>query len=161
MTAEGEMKMGSSGMPNQLQGVIDAVAFNDRPQPKRDGGSPASDILFHTFVYPFYPIKLTDQPFTPPHLPSLSIYDSSQPHTTHPPKHETMAKSIRAKAKMANRKKKREQGNYHAADAARVARLSAKLLGKQKEEGDDEEMVDEEAKQPEEDAEMSMSILFL
>ncbi|KAK1925100.1 hypothetical protein DB88DRAFT_487952 [Papiliotrema laurentii] len=65
-----------------------------------------------------------------------------------------MAKSIRAKAKMANRKKKREQGNYHAADAARVARLSAKLLGKQKEEGDDEEMVDEEAKQPEEDAEM-------
>ena len=55
-----------------------------------------------------------------------------------------MAKSIRAKAKMANRRKKRESGNYHAADAARLARISAKLLNKDKKEGDDEEMVEEE-----------------
>ncbi|ORY29972.1 hypothetical protein BCR39DRAFT_530367 [Naematelia encephala] len=60
-----------------------------------------------------------------------------------------MAKSIRAKAKMANRRKQRERGNYAAADAARVARLSARLLGKTKGKGkegeevkdDDEEVV--------------------
>ena len=40
-----------------------------------------------------------------------------------------MTKSIRSKVKMAARRKKRENGNYAAADAARVARLSAKLLG--------------------------------
>jgi hypothetical protein len=50
-----------------------------------------------------------------------------------------MAKSIRAKTKMAARKKKREVGNYAAADAARVQRLSAKLLSKSK--AQDEEKV--------------------
>lgn len=71
-----------------------------------------------------------------------------------------MAKSLRAKAKMANRRKKREGGNYHAADAARVARISAKLLGKEKKvdgegEEDDEEMVeDEEDAKDGEDADM-------
>jgi hypothetical protein len=46
-----------------------------------------------------------------------------------------MAKSIRAKTKMAARKKKREVGNYAAADAARVERLSARLLGRSKAQG--------------------------
>jgi hypothetical protein len=71
-----------------------------------------------------------------------------------------MAKSLRAKAKMAGRRKKREQGNYHAADAARVARISAKLLGKQpKAEGEEDEEVmegeDAEEEVVEDDAEMS------
>ena len=47
---------------------------------------------------------------------------------------------------MAGRRKKREQGNYHAADAARVARIAEKLHGKkQKTEGEvdeDEEEVE-------------------
>lgn len=65
---------------------------------------------------------------------------------------------------MAGRRKKREQGNYHAADAARVARIAEKLHGKkQKTEGDDDE--DEEIEEVEgeetvgdDDAEMGMSI---
>jgi len=61
---------------------------------------------------------------------------------------------------MAGRRKKREQGNYHAADAARVARISAKLLGKQpKAEGEEDEEVmegeDAEEEVVEDDAEMS------
>lgn len=72
-----------------------------------------------------------------------------------------MAKSVRAKAKMANRRKKREGGNYHAADAARVARISAKLLGKDKKEG--EENVDGEVegeKVEGEDADMGWSSIY-
>ena len=42
-----------------------------------------------------------------------------------------MAKSIRAKGKMAARRK-RETGFYAATEAARLERLSAKLLGKGK-----------------------------
>lgn len=70
-----------------------------------------------------------------------------------------MAKSLRAKAKMAGRRKKREAGNYHAADAARVQRISAKLLGKpakaagaaedkeaaEGEDADEEEVVEDDA----------------
>lgn len=82
---------------------------------------------------------------------------------TTPPAHSTtMAKSLRAKAKMAGRRKKREQGNYHAADAARVARISAKLLGKQpKAEGEEDEevMEGEEEEVVEDDAEMSASAM--
>jgi hypothetical protein len=66
-----------------------------------------------------------------------------------------MAKSIRAKTKMAARKKKREVGNYAAADAERVQRLSERLLGKSKaqegevkkvdaEEGEGEDVEEEE-----------------
>lgn len=63
---------------------------------------------------------------------------------------------------MAGRRKKREQGNYHAADAARVARISAKLLGKQpKAEGEEDEevMEGEEEEVVEDDAEMSASAM--
>lgn len=63
---------------------------------------------------------------------------------------------------MAGRRKKREQGNYHAADAARVARISAKLLGKQpkgKGEEDEEVMEGEEEEVVEDDAEMSASAM--
>ena len=55
---------------------------------------------------------------------------------------------------MAARKKKREQGSYHASDAARVARISAKLLGKDKEEGDVDEAMEAEGGEAEEDAKM-------
>ena len=74
-----------------------------------------------------------------------------------------MAKSLRAKAKMAGRRKKREQGNYHAADAARVARIAEKLHGKaQKKEGDEEvEEVEEDDVEGGDDAEMGMSLLLL
>ncbi|ORX33810.1 hypothetical protein BD324DRAFT_638687 [Kockovaella imperatae] len=66
-----------------------------------------------------------------------------------------MAKSIRSKQKMAQRRKKRESGNYHAADAARVARLSAKLLGKGKgKEGEGEGEGEEVVKDEEGDEEM-------
>ena len=41
-----------------------------------------------------------------------------------------MAKSLRAKGKMADRRKKRESGFYAATEAARLERLSARLLGK-------------------------------
>ncbi|WVF71930.1 hypothetical protein IAT40_006740 [Kwoniella sp. CBS 6097] len=44
-----------------------------------------------------------------------------------------MAKSIRAKAKMASRARKRLQTHYAVTDAARTQRLSDKLLGKDKE----------------------------
>jgi hypothetical protein len=63
-----------------------------------------------------------------------------------------MAKSIRAKSKMAARKKKREVGNYAAADAARVQRLSEKLHGKDKKA--DEDMAEDGAEAVDEDAEM-------
>lgn len=63
-----------------------------------------------------------------------------------------MAKSIRAKSKMAARKKKREVGNYAAADAARVQRLSEKLHGKEKKA--DEDMAEDGAEAVDEDAEM-------
>lgn len=65
-----------------------------------------------------------------------------------------MAKSIRAKAKMAARKKKRESGNYHAADAARVARLSARLLGKDKVKKEEIADGEEEEEVVEDDEEM-------
>ncbi|WWC60869.1 uncharacterized protein I303_103445 [Kwoniella dejecticola CBS 10117] len=45
-----------------------------------------------------------------------------------------MAKSIRAKNKMASRARKRIQTHYAVTDAARTQRLSDKLLGKDKEE---------------------------
>ena len=65
-----------------------------------------------------------------------------------------MAKSLRAKAKQANRRKKRtdENSHYKAVAAARVQELSDRLLGKDKEnkeaggagagegEGEDEDM---------------------
>ncbi|WWC89798.1 uncharacterized protein L201_004724 [Kwoniella dendrophila CBS 6074] len=44
-----------------------------------------------------------------------------------------MAKSIRAKNKMASRARKRIQTHYAVTDAARTQRLSDKLLGKDKE----------------------------
>ncbi|WVQ98975.1 hypothetical protein IAU59_006107 [Kwoniella sp. CBS 9459] len=47
-----------------------------------------------------------------------------------------MAKSIRAKAKMASRARKRLQTHYAVTDAARTQRLSDRLLGKDKEEGE-------------------------
>ncbi|WVR05341.1 hypothetical protein IAU60_002355 [Kwoniella sp. DSM 27419] len=69
-----------------------------------------------------------------------------------------MAKSIRAKANMASRARKRLSSHYAITDAARTQRLSDRLLGKDKEnkEGmeveagdkveDDEEKMDEEPK---------------
>ena len=75
-----------------------------------------------------------------------------------------MAKSIRSKAKMAARRKKRESGNYHAADAARVARLSARLLGKKgkKDVEGDEVMEEEPEAQVEDEGEWSICLhLFL
>ncbi|OCF44204.1 hypothetical protein I317_01997 [Kwoniella heveanensis CBS 569] len=61
-----------------------------------------------------------------------------------------MAKSIRAKAKMASRARKRLQTHYAVTDAARTQRLSDKLLGKDKaateatEEGKEEMQVEGE-----------------
>ena len=49
-----------------------------------------------------------------------------------------MAKSLRAKGKMADRRRKRESGFYAATEAARLERLSARLLGKNTSKGTDE-----------------------
>ncbi|KAK6903181.1 hypothetical protein L486_06641 [Kwoniella mangroviensis CBS 10435] len=49
-----------------------------------------------------------------------------------------MAKSIRAKNKMASRARKRLQSHYAVSDAARTQRLSDKLLGKDKKDGEEE-----------------------
>ncbi|WVQ78479.1 hypothetical protein IAT38_000565 [Cryptococcus sp. DSM 104549] len=65
-----------------------------------------------------------------------------------------MAKSIRAKAKMASRARKRQQSHYAATESARTQRLSDKLLGKtegaaESEEADEGEVdakMDEEPK---------------
>lgn len=64
-----------------------------------------------------------------------------------------MAKSIRSKAKMASRARKRNMSHYAATEAARTQRLSNKLLGKDKKaNGDDEEVKEEQVEG--EDAEM-------
>lgn len=55
-----------------------------------------------------------------------------------------MAKSIRSKAKMASRARKRNMSHYAATEAARTQRLSNKLLGKDKKEGEDNEEIKEE-----------------
>lgn len=57
-----------------------------------------------------------------------------------------MAKSLRAKTKQANRRKKRQdEGSYYAAvEAARLKAVSDRLLGKEKKEGDDEEMMEDD-----------------
>ncbi|KAK8869566.1 hypothetical protein IAR55_000133 [Kwoniella newhampshirensis] len=47
-----------------------------------------------------------------------------------------MAKSIRAKAKMASRARKRLTSHYAITDAARTQRLSERLTGKDKKEGE-------------------------
>ncbi|AAW41960.1 hypothetical protein CNBB0560 [Cryptococcus deneoformans B-3501A] len=64
-----------------------------------------------------------------------------------------MAKSIRSKAKMASRARKRNMSHYAATEAARTQRLSDKLLGKDKKEDGDNEEVKEERIEGE-DAEM-------
>lgn len=55
-----------------------------------------------------------------------------------------MAKSIRSKAKMASRARKRNMSHYAATEATRTQRLSNKLLGKDKKEGEDNEEIKEE-----------------
>ncbi|WWD16173.1 hypothetical protein CI109_100598 [Kwoniella shandongensis] len=56
-----------------------------------------------------------------------------------------MAKSIRSKAKMASRARKRQTSHYGITEAARTQRLSDKLLGKSKKEGEDATEETEEA----------------
>lgn len=59
-----------------------------------------------------------------------------------------MAKSLRSKAKLAARKRKATESHYAVAEAARTARVSAKLLKK------DENAMDAEGGEEEGDAEM-------
>lgn len=71
-----------------------------------------------------------------------------------------MAKSIRSKAKMASRARKRNMSHYAATEAARTQRLSNKLLGKDKKaDGDDEEVKEEQVEG--EDAEMKGKLSYL
>lgn len=75
--------------------------------------------------------------------------DANNHHTT------TMAKSLRSKTKLAARRRKAHESHYAVANAARTARISAKLLnkdgGEQDAEGDDKMA---EGGDEEEDAEM-------
>lgn len=59
-----------------------------------------------------------------------------------------MAKSLRSKAKLAARKRKATESHYAVVEAARTARVSAKLLKK------DEDAMDAEGGEQEGDAEM-------
>ncbi|WVW82838.1 hypothetical protein I302_104850 [Kwoniella bestiolae CBS 10118] len=61
-----------------------------------------------------------------------------------------MAKSIRAKNKMASRARKRLQTHYAVTDAARTQRLSDRLLGKDKKDENDMNVEDEGAPEGEE-----------
>jgi hypothetical protein len=70
-----------------------------------------------------------------------------------------MAKSLRSKAKLAARRKRRTETHYAVAGAARVERISAKLLGKSKAADKDEDEEDEKAESG--DAEMEEGIFFV
>ncbi|WVN86617.1 uncharacterized protein L203_101785 [Cryptococcus depauperatus CBS 7841] len=68
-----------------------------------------------------------------------------------------MAKSIRSKAKMASRARKRQQSHYAIADAARTQRLSDKLLGKDKPAGEAEETMEQDTEMQEDPKKISTS----
>ncbi|TYJ58088.1 hypothetical protein B9479_001184 [Cryptococcus floricola] len=74
-----------------------------------------------------------------------------------------MAKSIRSKAKMASRARKRQQSHYAVAEAQRTQRLSDKLLGKTDKSGeeikeeDKEEAIEDDAEMKEEPKKISTS----
>lgn len=68
-----------------------------------------------------------------------------------------MAKSLRAKSKQQNRRKKRndEQSHYKAVEASRLKAVSERLLGKKEGEGEAVEEGEEGEKIEVEDAEMT------
>jgi len=94
------------------------------------------------YFFTFYPRIYTHS------LPQLTIINCNTTTTQH-----TMAKSLRSKVKQAAGRKRRSDSHYAVAEAARIQRLSDKLLAKSEsdkeakaaevpvaEEGDDAEM---------------------
>jgi len=102
---------------------------------------------YYTY-YSFIILYILSKNLYPDSLPQLTIINSNTTTTQH-----TMAKSLRSKVKQAAGRKRRSDSHYAVAEAARIQRLSDKLLAKSEsdkeakaaevpatEEGDDAEM---------------------